>query len=63
MGVFVSDDIVSWGFIPLDIQGQATESWEPDTDPKHIVKELLKVLDWDPAILALMRTASHSVVH
>ncbi|KNG44537.1 fad binding domain-containing protein [Stemphylium lycopersici] len=63
MGVFVSDDIVSWGFTPLDAQGEATESWEPDTDPEHIVKELLKVPGWDPAILALVRTAPQGVVH
>ncbi|KAF2844830.1 putative monooxygenase [Plenodomus tracheiphilus IPT5] len=63
MGVFVSDDIVSWGFTPLDAQGKATETWEPDTDPERIVKELLKVPGWDPAIIALVRTAPHGVVH
>ncbi|KAF2133656.1 putative monooxygenase [Dothidotthia symphoricarpi CBS 119687] len=64
IGVFVSEDIVSWGFTPLDAQGGATESWEPDADPESIVKELLKVPDWDPAILALVRTAPKGgVVH
>jgi 2-polyprenyl-6-methoxyphenol hydroxylase-like FAD-dependent oxidoreductase len=63
MGVFVSDDMVSWGFTALDAQGEATETWEPDTNPEQIVEKLLKVPDWDPAILALVRTAPCGVVH
>ena len=63
MGVFISDDIVSWGFTPLDAQGEATETWEPDTNPETIVNELLKVPGWDPAMLALVRTCPHDVVH
>lgn len=35
IGVFVSEETVSWGFTPLDAQGEATESWEPDTDPER----------------------------
>ncbi|CAI6332013.1 unnamed protein product [Periconia digitata] len=63
MGVFMSDEIVSWGFTPLDTQGEATESWEPDTDPERIVDELRKAPGWDPAIAALVRTVPHGVVH
>jgi 2-polyprenyl-6-methoxyphenol hydroxylase-like FAD-dependent oxidoreductase len=62
MGVFVSEDIMSWGFTPLDAQGAATESWEPDANPDDIVKEISKVPDWDPAILALVRTVPKGVV-
>ena len=64
IGVFFSDEIVSWGFTPLDAQENATESWEPDTDPEDVVKALLQVPDWDPAIPALVRTAPKgAIVH
>lgn len=64
IGVFLSPDIVSWGFTPLDAQGVATESWEPNTDPEDVVKGLLQAPDWDPAIPALVRTAPKgAIVH
>lgn len=64
MGVFLSPDIVSWGFTPLDTEGVATESWEPGTDPEDVVKGLLRAPDWDPAIQALVRTAPKGgIVH
>ncbi len=64
IGVFLSSEIVSWGFTPRDQQGAATESWEPDTDPEDVVKGLLRAPDWDPAILALVRTAPKgAIVH
>ncbi|QGA13961.1 hypothetical protein EYB26_001613 [Talaromyces marneffei] len=64
IGVFFSKDIVSWGFTPRDIHSGATESWEPDTDPEDVVKELLKVPGWDASIAALIRTAPKgAVVH
>ena len=64
MGVFISPEIVSWGFTPIDTQGNATESWEPDTDPEDVVKALLQVPDWDPVIPALVRTAPRGqIVH
>jgi len=63
MGVFISDELVTWGFTVMDGQGEATETWEPDTDPEEIVQHLLKVPDWSPAILALVRTAPRGVVH
>lgn len=64
IGVFLSTEIVSWGFTPRDTQGVATESWEPDTDPEDVVKGLLRAPDWDPAILALVRTAPKgAIVH
>lgn len=64
IGVFLSSEIVSWGFTPRDTQGVATESWEPDTDPEEVVKGLLRAPGWDPAILALVRTAPKgAIVH
>lgn len=64
IGVFISDEIVSWGFTPRDTEGGAIESWEPDTDPEDVVKGLLRVPDWDPAISALVRTAPKgAIVH
>lgn len=65
IGVFVSPETVSWGFTPRDTQGApATESWEPDTDPEDVVKALLRAPDWDPAIVALVRSAPRgAVVH
>jgi 2-polyprenyl-6-methoxyphenol hydroxylase-like FAD-dependent oxidoreductase len=64
IGVFISPEIVSWGFTPRDTQGVATESWQPDTDPEEVVNGLLRAPDWDPAILALVRTAPKgSIVH
>lgn len=66
MGVFISADVVSWGFTPRDAQDRpATESWEPDTDPELVVGELARgAADWDPAIAALVRTAPPgAVVH
>jgi len=64
IGVFLSSEIVSWGFTPRDQQGAATESWEPDTGPEDVVKGLLRAPDWDPAILALVRTAPKgAIVH
>lgn len=64
IGVFISPEIVSWGFTPRDTQGAATESWEPDTDPEDVVKALLRAPDWDPAIPALVRTAPKgAIVH
>ena len=64
IGVFLSSEIVSWGFTPRDTQGVATESWEPDVDPEDVVKGLLRAPDWDPAILALARSAPKgAIVH
>lgn len=64
IGVFISPEIVSWGFTPLDMQGVAKESWEPDTDPGEVVEGLLHAPDWDPAIPALVRTAPKgAIVH
>ena len=64
IGVFISPETVSWGFTPRDMQGVATESWEPDVDPEEVVKALLRAPDWDPAIPALVRTAPKgAVVH
>ncbi|KAK4494422.1 hypothetical protein PRZ48_014720 [Zasmidium cellare] len=63
MGIFSTDEIMAFGFTPRDTQGIATESWEPDTDPEDVVKAL-KVADWDPAIVALVRTApKKGIVH
>ncbi|KAB8068439.1 hypothetical protein BDV29DRAFT_199418 [Aspergillus leporis] len=64
IGVFISPEIVSWGFTPRDMQGVATESWEPDADPEDVVQALLRAPDWDPAIVALVRSAPPgAVVH
>lgn len=63
MGIFISDELVTWGFTIMDNQGTATETWEPDTDPEEIIQSLLKVPEWSPAILALVRTAPRGVVH
>jgi 2-polyprenyl-6-methoxyphenol hydroxylase-like FAD-dependent oxidoreductase len=64
IGVFLSPETVSWGFTPRDAQGAATESWEPDADPEDVVRALLRAPDWDPAIVALVRTAPRgAVVH
>lgn len=64
IGVFLSDEVVSWGFTPRDTEGGAIESWEPDTDPEDVVKGLLRAPDWDPAIPALVRTAPKgAIVH
>ncbi len=64
VGVFVSDETVGFGFTVRDIHGTATESWEPDTDAEDVVKALLKVPDWDPAMAALIRTAPKGqIVH
>ncbi|KAF7588222.1 hypothetical protein BBP40_006005 [Aspergillus hancockii] len=65
IGVFVSPEIVSWGFTPRDtVDGVARESWEPDADPEEVVRAMQQAPGWDPAILALVRTAPRgAVVH
>jgi len=65
MGIFVTDEIIAFGFTPRDIHGkEATESWEPDTQPEDVIKELMRAPDWDPAILALISTAPRTgIVH
>lgn len=65
MGIFVSDEIIAFGFTPRDVQGKpATESWEPDTQPEDVLKELMRAPDWDPAILALISEAPRTgIVH
>lgn len=62
IGVFISPETVGWGFTLLDPKGVAIESWEPDTDPEDVVKELLRVPDWHPAITALIRATPKGVV-
>ncbi|KAK4141035.1 uncharacterized protein C8A04DRAFT_14412 [Dichotomopilus funicola] len=73
MGIFLSDDTVSWGFTPRDKTAadsasetpEPTESWEPDADPEAVAQALLRgAPDWDPAVAALVRTAPRgAVVH
>ncbi|KAH7396376.1 putative monooxygenase [Pyrenochaeta sp. MPI-SDFR-AT-0127] len=65
IGIFISDDIVGWGFTPRDTDGTApTESWEPDTSVEDVLKALLRAPDWDPAIPALISTApKKGIVH
>jgi 2-polyprenyl-6-methoxyphenol hydroxylase-like FAD-dependent oxidoreductase len=64
VGVFVSEETVGWGFTVRDTHGSATESWEPDTDAEDVVKALMKVPDWDPAMAALIRTSPKGqIVH
>ncbi|KAL4950058.1 hypothetical protein BDW69DRAFT_202418 [Aspergillus filifer] len=64
LGVFIGTDIISFGFTPRDSQGTATESWEPDTDPEDVAKAMLRVPDWDPATVALIRSAPKgAIVH
>jgi 2-polyprenyl-6-methoxyphenol hydroxylase-like FAD-dependent oxidoreductase len=64
IGIFISDEIVGWGFTPRDTQGAPTESWEPDTEAEEVVKALLRVPDWDPAVAALIRTSpKKGIVH
>ncbi|KAL4987679.1 hypothetical protein BDW68DRAFT_197223 [Aspergillus falconensis] len=67
LGVFVGDDIISFGFTPRDdvVEGTATESWEPDTDPETVAQAMLSGAgDWDPAVLALIRSAPKgAIVH
>ena len=64
LGVFIGEDIISFGFTPRDVQGMATESWEPDTDPEDVARAMLRVPDWDPAVLALIRSAPQgAIVH
>ncbi|KAL4776687.1 hypothetical protein BDW60DRAFT_222932 [Aspergillus nidulans var. acristatus] len=65
LGVFVGDDIISFGFTPRDdvVGGTATESWEPDTDPETVAQAMLSGAgDWDPAVLALVRSAPKSAI-
>jgi 2-polyprenyl-6-methoxyphenol hydroxylase-like FAD-dependent oxidoreductase len=65
IGIFISDEIVGWGFTPRDTVDIApTESWEPDTDAEEVIKALSRAPDWDPAIPALIRTApKEGIVH
>ncbi|RDW62912.1 FAD-dependent oxidoreductase [Aspergillus mulundensis] len=67
LGVFIGNDIVSYGFTPRDnvVEGSATESWEPNTDPETVARAMLSgAPDWDPAVIALVRTAPRgSIVH
>jgi 2-polyprenyl-6-methoxyphenol hydroxylase-like FAD-dependent oxidoreductase len=64
VGVFISPETIGWGFTVQDTHGSATESWEPDTDAEDVIKALLKVPDWDPAIAALIRTSPKGqIVH
>ena len=49
MGVFITQDTVSWGFTPRD-DGTATESWIPDVSPEEAIKAMGDtVKDWHPA--------------
>ncbi|KAL4904924.1 hypothetical protein BDW74DRAFT_185431 [Aspergillus multicolor] len=67
LGVFIGNDIVSYGFTPRDnvVEGTATESWEPDTDSETVTRTMLSgASNWDPAVMALVRTAPRgSIVH
>ncbi|GFP60627.1 hypothetical protein ACSS6W_004246 [Trichoderma asperelloides] len=64
IGIWVSDEIVGWGFTPRDTVGAPTETWEPDTDAEEVVKALLRAPGWDPAIPALIRSSPEKgIVH
>lgn len=64
MGTFVSDETMAFGFTTRTTAGEApTESWEPDTSSEDVIKAL-RVDDWDPAIVALVRAApKNSIIH
>jgi 2-polyprenyl-6-methoxyphenol hydroxylase-like FAD-dependent oxidoreductase len=69
LGLMVSPEFVAWGLTPRDSSMHAggvepVESWDPDVDPEEVVKVLLRVPDWDPAIEGLIRaTPKGSIVH
>ncbi|KAL6232651.1 hypothetical protein BDW75DRAFT_232613 [Aspergillus navahoensis] len=65
LGVFVGDDIISFGFTPRDdvVEDTAMESREPDTDPETVTKIMLAGAgDWHPAVLALIRRAPKGAI-
>ena len=67
MGIFMSPELVAWGFTPREnTEGEgATESWEPDVDPATVADMMVATApDWHPAVPALVRTAPKgAVVH
>lgn len=67
MGVFMSPELVAWGFTPREQHDGpgATESWEPDVDANTVADMMIRAApDWHPAIPALVRTAPKgAVVH
>ncbi|KAK2611791.1 hypothetical protein N8I77_005115 [Diaporthe amygdali] len=67
MGIFMSPELVAWGFTPREEPegDDATESWEPDVDPETVADMMVSAApDWHPAVAALVRTAPRgAVVH
>ncbi|KAK3681348.1 FAD binding domain protein [Podospora appendiculata] len=69
IGLYLSDDIVAFGFTPrdefLDADKVAHESWDPDVDPAEVIEVLRRAKGgdgnganfWHPVIEALVRTA------
>ncbi|KHN97560.1 Aromatic-ring hydroxylase-like protein [Metarhizium album ARSEF 1941] len=64
IGIWISDDLVGWGFTPRDEVGAPTETRGPDNGVEEVVKALLRAPDWDPAVAALIRASPEKgIIH